>query len=294
MCSAGKFGVNLRFFGWHSNMSTLIWDLRPPGMMRPRDGLHLSLNRSLSEPGPADVSPKPPPSPSSTTGSASCPKLLCPSNATAARRNKADCVSLPPSPCSDSCTFQKSLILKKVREMDADTFCQKLMAASASCAAGGMMTAASAAGGGDASRPFLIVDCRSFIAYNINHVRGAVNVNCSDRFNRRRLQQGKATLADLTSTKEAKAMLKRRCYRDVIVYDEGTCDVRKLTTTHPLFIIFTSLIEDNREPIMLIGEWNGYLLHVMLLFFKSILKNFTGSLVTIGQTNRRREDGTLP
>lgn len=255
MCFAGRFGVNLRFVGWHSNMSTLIWDLRPPGMMRPRDGLHLSLNRSLSEPGPADVPPKPPPSPSSTTGSASCPKLLCPSNATAARRHKADCVSLPPSPCSDSCTFQKSLILKKVREMDADTFCQKLVAAGgAGYGSAGSGAQMAAAGGADHSRPFLIVDCRSFIAYNINHVRGAVNVNCSDRFNRRRLQQGKATLADLTSTKEAKAMLKRRCYRDVIVYDEGTCDLRKLTTTHPLFIIFTSLIEDNREPIMLIGE----------------------------------------
>ena len=242
--------MNLRLVGWHSTMSTLIWDLRPPGMMRPRDGLHLSLNRSLSEPGPADLPLKPPPSPTAAGGSASCPKLACPSAApsgAAGRRPKADCASLPPSPCADSCTLQKSLILKKVREMDADTLRQKL-------ASGVAAAAAAAAGAGEEARPFLIVDCRSFIAYNVNHVRGAVNVNCSDRFNRRRLQQGKATLADLTSTKEAKATLKRRCYRDVIVYDEGTCDLRKLTTTHPLFIIFTTLIEDNREPIMLIGE----------------------------------------
>lgn len=195
-------------------------------MMRSRDGLRLSLNRSLSEPGPPDV-----------VGFSSALSPSGSGGGGAPKRCKLECVSLPPSPCSDSATLQKSLIVKKVGLLDADAFRLKLLESRAVGA-----------------KPFLIIDCRSFIAYNINHIRGAINVNCSDRFNRRRLHQGKATLADLTSSREGKDMLKKRCYREVIVYDEGTADLERLTTSHPLFLIFTSLIEDNREPVLLIGE----------------------------------------
>ena len=52
--------------------------------------------------------------------------------------------------------------------------------------------------------PYLLVDCRPFIAYNVSHIRGAINVNCCNRLNRKRLQMGKATLADLATTKEGK------------------------------------------------------------------------------------------
>ena len=38
-------------------------------------------------------------------------------------------------------------------------------------------------------RNFLLLDCRPFIAYNVSHIRGAINVNCCNRFNRKRLQQ---------------------------------------------------------------------------------------------------------
>lgn len=197
--------------------------------MRSRDGLRLSLNRSLSEPGPPDV--------------VGFPSNLSPSSSAdvsssgSAKRCKLDCVSLPPSPCSDSATLQKSLIQKKVGLLDVDTFCQRLLASRI-----------------PGAKPFLIIDCRSFIAYNINHIRGSINVNCSDRFNRRRLHQGKATLADLTFSREGKDMLKKRCYREVIIYDECTTDLDRLTTSHPLFLIFSSLIEDNKEPMLLIGK----------------------------------------
>lgn len=199
-------------------MSTLVCDMGTSGVVRSRDGLRLALNRSLSEPGPPDV----------TNSASSC---------VAPKRCKLESVSLPPSPCSDSATLQKTLILKKVRQLDADTFRQKLIGCKESRNV----------------RPFLVVDCRSFIAYNINHIRGSINVNCADRFNRRRLHQGKATLVDLTTTREGKDMLKKRCYREVIVYDEGTTDLERLTTSHPLFLVFISLIEDNKEPMLLMG-----------------------------------------
>ena len=197
------------------------------GMIRSRDGLRLSLNRSLSEPGPPDVAGYVSP-------------ITCPipgnSGSPGSKRCKLDCVSLPPSPCSESLTFQRSIILKRVGQLDADAFNQKLKDSRA-------------------GRPsFLIIDCRSFIAYNLNHVRGAINLNCTDRFNRRRLHQGKATLADLTSSREGKELLKNRSYREVIVYDESTADLERLNTSHPLYLIFSKLIEDNKEPVLLIGE----------------------------------------
>lgn len=175
----------------------------------PREGLRLALNRSLSEPGPP----------------ASVPTKRC----------KLESVSLPSSPCAESATLQRSLIMKRVRPLDPDTLVRKLERCSG-------------------RTNFLVVDCRPFIAYNVNHIRGSINVNCSDRFNRRRLQQGKATLADLATTREGKDLLKKRTFKEVVVYDDSTSDVDHLPTSHPLFLILSTLVEDNREPCLLLGE----------------------------------------
>ena len=62
--------------------------------------------------------------------------------------------------------------------------------------------------GGKSDGPgYLLVDCRPFIAYNVSHIKGAINVNCCNRLNRKRLQMGKATLADLATTKEGKEVV---------------------------------------------------------------------------------------
>ena len=99
----------------------------------------------------------------------------------------------------------------------------------------------------------LVVDCRPFIAYNVNHIRGAINVNCCDRFNRKRLQQGKATLADLATTKEGKELLKKRTWKEVFVYDECSESLENLPSSHTLFLVMNALVEDHREPVMLLG-----------------------------------------
>jgi 3-mercaptopyruvate sulfurtransferase SseA len=100
---------------------------------------------------------------------------------------------------------------------------------------------------------FLLIDCRPFIAYNVNHIRNAINVNCCDRFNRKRLQQGKATLADLATTKEGKELLKKRSWREVVVYDDSSDSLETLPASHTLFLVMNALVEDNREPVMLLG-----------------------------------------
>lgn len=194
------------------------------GSGRSRDGLKLALNRSLSEPGPPDLP--------SSNGFLVPPK-----------RCKLESVSLPASPCSESATLQRSLVMKKVKPLDPDSLVRKLQRSSTGCG-----------GKSNANRNFLVVDCRPFIAYNVNHIRGSINVNCSDRFNRKRLQQGKATLADLATTREGKDLLKKRTYKEVVVYDDCTTDFDRLPTSHPLFLVLTTLVEDNRDPAFLLGK----------------------------------------
>jgi len=56
-----------------------------------------------------------------------------------------------------------------------------------------------AAGNGSDVTTVVVVDCRCFVAFNANHVTGAFNATCSDKFSRKRLTQGRATVADLVS-----------------------------------------------------------------------------------------------
>lgn len=191
-----------------------------------RDGLKLALNRSLSEPGPPDL------------GIGSVQLALSP---TTPKRCKLDSMSLPASPCSESATLQRAIIMKRVKPLDPDSLVRKLEK--------------NESGTNKNVRNFLVVDCRPFIAYNVNHIRGSININCSDRFNRRRLQMGKASLADLATTREGKDLLKKRAFKEVVVYDDSTSDVDRLPVSHPLFLVLTTLVEDNREPALLLGKF---------------------------------------
>ena len=148
---------------------------------------------------------------------------------------EAGSISLPTSPCSESSTLQRTLLLKNARTVEANSLAVRIEAAVSS------------------RKSPLIIDCRPFIAYNVNHIRGAINVNCCDRFNRKRLQQGKATLADLATTKEGKELLKKRTWKEVFVYDECSDSLENLPSSHTLFLVMNALVEDHREPIMLLG-----------------------------------------
>lgn len=186
---------------------------------RARNSLKLPLNRSLSEPGP----------PTPTHLLLSPPKRF---------KLESTSVSLPTSPCAESVTLQRNAVLKQLKTIDTDGLKQKIEMCRTTMA-----------------RTFIVLDCRAFISYNMSHITGAINVNCSDRFNRRRLQQGKATLADLATTREGKELLKKRTYREVIVYDDNTCDKERVNAAHPLMLVLTALVDDNREPVLLLGEF---------------------------------------
>lgn len=183
---------------------------------RTREGLKLPLDRSISEPGPSTPTSHSPSSP---------PKRF--------KLETSTSQSLPTSPCGDSGTIKKNWVLNNIKTLGSDDLKAKIEH-------------------NTKGSPFIIIDTRPFINYNTNHIHGAINVNCTDRFNRRRLQQGKATLADLATTPKGKEVLKKRCFREVIIYDDCTCD--KEGINQPLLLVFTSLVEDQKEPSLLVGE----------------------------------------
>ncbi len=140
-------------------------------------------------------------------------------------------VSLPSSPSSESSSLQRSMMAKRTRIYTADQL-------------------AMPTGG---QQPVVIVDCRPFMAYNASHVRGAINVNCSDRWNRKRLQTGRVSLADLATSPEGKELLRRRSVKEVIVYDDGAVDCERLPPSSTLYIVLSALLDDHKEPLLLAG-----------------------------------------
>lgn len=231
------------------------------GLQLRRESLKLSFHRSISEPagspllactptGGADfLAPILPPSVilepetiSPPSSSKRCRMMtLTSTKSTSPLRNnflqppviiQPSSISLPASPCDENAGLARSLILKKARTIDHDTLARMIEASPGE---------------------LLIIDCRPFITFNVNHIQGAINVNCCDRFNRKRLQQGKAVLADLAATKEGKDLLKKKSWKEVIVYDECSDSLENLPASHSLFLVMHALLEDCREPIMLIG-----------------------------------------
>merc|ERR1711944_28159 len=181
---------------------------------------------------------------------------------------EADSVSLPTSPCSESSTLQRTLLLKNARTIDPNSLAVRIESDEASRSSLSKKNCT------------LIIDCRPFIGYNVNHIRGAINVNCCDRFNRKRLQQGKATLADLATTKEGKELLKKRTWKEVFVYDECSESLETLPSSHPLFLVLNALVEDHREPVMLLGGLRDFQVckqSYVTYFFKSCASSNVGA-----------------
>ena len=104
-------------------------------------------------------------------------------------------------------------------------------------------------------RTVVVVDCRCFMAFNTNHVAGAFNAACADKFSRKRLARGRATVADLVSSgpsAEAPGGA-REIYRRLaktasaspsglfVAYDDNTSKLEALQESHPLRLLTTAL-----------------------------------------------------
>ena len=110
----------------------------------------------------------------------------------------------------------------------------------------------------------LLIDCRSFVAYNSNHVRGALNISCADCISRKRLLTGRVTIGDLVSgSDDAKDRYQRAAEVvklgnknavQVIVYDEDTVNYDELPANSPLRLVVSCLLKAGFDVYYMFGE----------------------------------------
>jgi rhodanese-related sulfurtransferase len=124
------------------------------------------------------------------------------------------------------------------------------------------------------SRSVLVLDCRPFVSYNIAHIQGAINVNCADRFNRRRLQQGKASIVDLVSSKEGKDMFKKRSSKEIVIYDDHTKDAQSLCQDSSMYMVLSSLLREGKDAYILKGLYHFYKTLFNLIKFETFDADF--------------------
>jgi len=102
------------------------------------------------------------------------------------------------------------------------------------------------------SQPLMLLDCRSFLAYNFKHIAGALNVNCTG-IGKKRLQQGKATLVDLITSENGKEYLKNGKWVKAVVYDESTSEIEKAPPSHPVKLVLDNLLRQGKQAFLLKG-----------------------------------------
>eukprot|EP00914_Ancora_sagittata_P021189 GHVO01041659.1.p1 GENE.GHVO01041659.1~~GHVO01041659.1.p1 ORF type:complete len:242 (+),score=12.93 GHVO01041659.1:166-891(+) len=104
----------------------------------------------------------------------------------------------------------------------------------------------------------VLIDCRSFIAFNLNHINGSLNVSCTDRMTKKRLQCNKVRAGDIVGPgQEAKDEFaeKRSCSStSFVLYDDDTEDLSKSPINSPLQLVLHSLHRDGVEALFLKGE----------------------------------------
>ncbi|KAM4851193.1 dual specificity protein phosphatase 8 [Urocitellus parryii] len=85
----------------------------------------------------------------------------------------------------------------------------------------------------------LVIDSRSFVEYNSWHVLSSVNICCS-KLVKRRLQQGKVTIAELIQP-AVRSQVEATEPQDVVVYDQSTRDASVLAADSFLSILLSKL-----------------------------------------------------
>ena len=106
------------------------------------------------------------------------------------------------------------------------------------------------------STEILIVDCRSLVAFNGLHIRGAIHVNCTG-IGRKRLSQGKAKLKDLISSAEGKEkFIRGGVGTTFVVYDERTSDDKDdCNPCRPICLVTQTLLKEGRNIAVLKGKY---------------------------------------
>ena len=106
--------------------------------------------------------------------------------------------------------------------------------------------------------PCLILDCRSFIAYNLCHLKGAINVGCADRITKKRLQSGKICVADLIKCMQARELFTLGVDSEIVIYDDDSTEITEGGSSCSLQLILKALLASDRKVHYLKGKGHFY------------------------------------
>lgn len=106
----------------------------------------------------------------------------------------------------------------------------------------------------------LLLDCRSFVAFNLGHIAGALNISCSDRCSKRRLACGRVNVGDIvTGQNNAKETFKKlSTTSELVLYDDNTEDPDSLTATSAIMLVFSSLNKEGKSALILKGMYRRH------------------------------------
>lgn len=90
----------------------------------------------------------------------------------------------------------------------------------------------------------LVLDCRSFFAFNSSHVRGSCNVRLSTIVRRR--AKGAVSLEHILPNEEARARLHKRLYHAVVLLDERSADLEAPKRDSTLQLALNTLCREAR------------------------------------------------
>lgn len=108
---------------------------------------------------------------------------------------------------------------------------------------------------GSSSAEFLVVDCRSLVAFNGLHIRGAIHVNCTG-IGRKRLSQGKAKLKDLISSAEGKErFISGGVGTNFVIYDELSSGPEDCNPCRPICLVLQTLLKEGKNISLLKGKF---------------------------------------
>ena len=102
--------------------------------------------------------------------------------------------------------------------------------------------------------PPMVVDCRSFISYNLCHIKGAMNIGCADRLTKKRLQSGKLTLCQVIKCALAKERFLTHPGTEVVVYDDNSTQI-STEKDCSLRLVAASLAKEGKTVYFLKGGY---------------------------------------
>ena len=116
----------------------------------------------------------------------------------------------------------------------------------------------------DDSAKCLLLDCRSFLAFNAGHIRGAVNARCNTIVRRR--AKGSVLSLDqiLAGDEEVRERLRSGMYSAVVLYDERTPDSETVKEDSTLTLVLNAVCSDSSGTLvyLLKGKYSALLLNV--------------------------------